>query len=521
MGFLFTQVFIAFALLTAAAFGGAGDVHIALVLGILATLVGLAYIPSASVMRLHQPYLLVSWVFVTALSLVPIYVSGAMYAVNEQMPFAIACLLIMLTLRTRGQLTSIAYVLWALCSFVICMGFSDLHNGIIGRYVLTEGVRVADKAADVSTLTYRFMGLGTIHDPNDFGQLLVVTIPLLGLRWKRGAHVTNFLLTVLPAAFLLLGVYYTRSRGTAVALLVLLFFLFKDKLGVLGSALTGFATLAVLVGAGLTGGRGMADDDGSRVALWSQCLTAFRSHPLLGVGWNNAPDYTDNHLTSHNTFVVDFTETGLIGYFVFIAILLSCWYTTTNMINLWEERKKKQGEADETRASSWSRPAQDRPAMAAPALAANGAITMPDFFPTAPMARTASPAISSLRSPNAPSRTPVAPNRTPVAPIQTSAAPMPFMKFGAPQPPDEPLEAYAHAAFCLRLSFIALLTSGFFLSRAYSLPIYIVIGMTAALAAMSPVPISPSIAKVFKATPVVMFVTILAIYLFIRLHGIH
>jgi O-antigen ligase len=506
MGFFFTQLFIMFSLLTPDAFGvSSNDLRFVLILGVLAGLIGLAYMPSAPVMRLHQPYLLIAWVLVTALTLVPIYVSGALIALRDQMPFAMACMLIMLTLRRLGYLTWMAYVLWALCAFVICMGFYDMHTGLIGRYLFLESVHESGSAGDLSSFTYRIMGLGTIHDPNDFGQLLVTTIPLLGLRWKRGATFANFGLTVLPATFLVVGIYNTRSRGTALALLVLLFFLFKDKLGVIGSALLGAGTIGALVASGLTAGRGMAEDDGSRVTLWAQCLTAFRAHPILGVGWNNAPDYTDTHLTAHNTFVVDFTETGLVGYFVFIAILVSCWYTTTNMIKLWEARTRENGDAEAKRASPWARLVQPRPAMAATTLAANGSMAMPEFFPSAPIARTASPAISGLRTPAGSGRTP--------------GAPKPFMKFGAPPQQVEPLEAYAHAAFCLRLSLIALLTSGIFLSRAYSLPIYIVIGMIAGFAALSPVPISPPIKKVFKATPVVMFLTILGIYLFIRLHG--
>ena len=131
-------------------------------------------------------------------------------------------------------------------------------------------------------------------------------------------------------------------------------------------------------------------------------------------------------------------------------------------------------------------------------------MTLPEFFPSA-VAKTATASVSGLQTAKALGGTP--------------GAPKPFMKYGAPVRPDDPVEAYAHAAFCLRLSLIALLSSGMFLSRAYSLPIYIVIGMIAAFAAMSPVPISPHIKKVFKTTPLVMFVSILAIYLFIRLHG--
>ncbi len=46
-----------------------------------------------------------------------------------------------------------------------------------------------------------------------------------------------------------------------------------------------------------------------------------KSHPTFGVGAGN---FTDHHpaLTAHNSFVLCFAELGLVGYFIWVALLV-------------------------------------------------------------------------------------------------------------------------------------------------------------------------------------------------------
>lgn len=505
MGFFFTQLFISLSMLTPEAFGmRSDDVKFVLILGIFAVMVGALYIPSSRAMFMPQPYLVAAWVIVSAASLVPIYIGGAMMALRNEIPFAAACLLIMVTTRKLSYLTIMAYVQWALCVFIIGMAIIQLRAGITGFYVLAEGVQHADTEGTVISITNRIMGLGTIHDPNDFGQVLVTTLPLLWLRWKPKALFSNFLLTILPACVLLLGIYLTRSRGTIVALLMLTVFAFKDKLGVIGSSVIGFLMVGGMVAAGLTGGRGVAEDDGSRVALWAQCLGAFRTHPIIGVGWGQAPEFTDTHLTAHNSYVVCFTETGLVGYFFFIAILIASWMTTTNLLKARSARlgaRKQENEAaGATARFPWMRPAAAMGSLPEPALA-SGAAALPGPVKPAHMARAAT---------------------TATPPWQRGAGDASAWKpqnlIPLEQRESTP-EEFEHAAFCLRLSLVALLTSMMFLSRAYSLPIYLLVAMITAVAALSPSKPTPSLRTVLKYTPVVMTLSILGLYLVIRARG--
>jgi O-antigen ligase len=56
-----------------------------------------------------------------------------------------------------------------------------------------------------------------------------------------------------------------------------------------------------------------------RIDAWYEGMQMFLANPVFGIGQG---DFTDHHiLTAHNSFVLVFSELGLPGYFIWIAIL--------------------------------------------------------------------------------------------------------------------------------------------------------------------------------------------------------
>ena len=107
---------------------------------------------------------------------------------------------------------------------------------------------------------------------NDLALALVATLPFLGLAWRKGRNARNILLVGLPAAFLIYGVFLTRSRGGLLAVLAVLF------VGLIGrvsrmKALFAIAIMAaIFLAANFTGGRAMSNSEESaanRIAAWS------------------------------------------------------------------------------------------------------------------------------------------------------------------------------------------------------------------------------------------------------------
>jgi O-antigen ligase len=60
--------------------------------------------------------------------------------------------------------------------------------------------------------------------------------------------------------------------------------------------------------------------------MWAEAIDMIRYNPLLGIGSGHYAEYTGS-LIAHNTFIQAMGETGLVGLFVFLALLYSSFKT--------------------------------------------------------------------------------------------------------------------------------------------------------------------------------------------------
>ena len=167
----------------------------------------------------------------------------------------------------------------------------------------------------------RIRSLGFLSDPNDLAQALVSILPLL-FALRGGRALRNVLLVWLPAAGLLYAIALTRSRGVIPALALLLFLAFRRRLGHTLSLVIGVVGGLGAIVVGFTGGRALSLDDSAegRIEAWDSGLQMLKSSPVWGVGHGA---FTDHHpLVAHNSFVHCFAETGLVGYFLWLALLV-------------------------------------------------------------------------------------------------------------------------------------------------------------------------------------------------------
>lgn len=186
----------------------------------------------------------------------------------------------------------------------------------------------------------RIQALGLMNDPNDLALAMVVALGLIGGAWTTRAQARSVLLAV-AAGTLVYGVYLTRSRGGAVALVVVLWKFAASRLG-LGHA-AAFVLLIALGGGAMAldfGGRSLSiqlDASASeRLVAWTEGLEMLKTSPILGVGQGQ---FLEHHpLTAHNSLVLCFAETGLVGCFFWVGLLV---------VSLLELRRLKQLPGDE------------------------------------------------------------------------------------------------------------------------------------------------------------------------------
>jgi putative inorganic carbon (hco3(-)) transporter len=168
----------------------------------------------------------------------------------------------------------------------------------------------------------RIRALGSMHDPNDLAMGMIVALGLIGGAWRARLQPRNVLL-VAAAGALIYGIYLTRSRGGAVALVVVLWRIAASRFGRLPAL-----ALVVTLGAGVLvldfGGRSLStelDESASeRLVAWTEGLEMLKAQPILGVGYGQ---FLDHHtLTAHNSLVLCFAETGLLGCFFWVSLLV-------------------------------------------------------------------------------------------------------------------------------------------------------------------------------------------------------
>jgi O-antigen ligase len=91
-----------------------------------------------------------------------------------------------------------------------------------------------------------------------------------------------------------------------------------------------------------TGGREISAESGAdRTAIWSQGLQLLKAHPLFGVGIGRMADYTDVHLTAHNTLIVCAVELGLVGLYFWCLFL---YPTMRNAMDVASKRQANEGD---------------------------------------------------------------------------------------------------------------------------------------------------------------------------------
>ncbi len=182
----------------------------------------------------------------------------------------------------------------------------------------------------------RIRSRGILNDPNDLGQATVAVLPFLFAFWSPGRITRNLALVALPAAFLLYGVYLTRSRGAMISILVVLVVALYDRFGRAAAALAAAAAVAAVAVASVVGfaGREVGIDESAtgRTDAWANGLSMLRSSPVWGVGYGNFTEH--NSLVAHNSFVHCFAEVGLVGYFVWLAIVALTWLRVSAVARL-------------------------------------------------------------------------------------------------------------------------------------------------------------------------------------------
>ena len=341
MGFALSVLyFLTYYLTPPTLFGPLAVFRVELVLAILVFFVSLPRLVGSTIFKTAQSAALIGLAFAVVFSVMigMHWAGGAVPAFLGFIPNAFAYFLVCLHCNTKKKLQILVVMLLSVCLFVIANGCLTFLRGVpeAPRHNMNslEVVPLPREAlmipylcavrSDAGDLLYRLRGLGLINDPNDLGQLLVCTIPLVFIFWKPKKIPRNFVFVLLPVCALLFGTYLTHSRGALLALVAMAVVAARRRIGTLPALGIAVGLFVAAMALHFTGGRDISAGSGAdRTELWSSGLQLLKSSPVFGVGMGSMPDFTDSHHTAHNSMVVCAAELGMFGLFFWALFLFS------------------------------------------------------------------------------------------------------------------------------------------------------------------------------------------------------
>jgi O-antigen ligase len=191
--------------------------------------------------------------------------------------------------------------------------------GIQAIYHAQHGVGWAGQPLDSDD---RVTWIGIFDGSNVFSALLLPAVPfclemVLG-KWRFPWKV----FAIVSGSLIMAGLYLANSRGAWLALFVMLVLYFHGRLGKFGVVI-GAAAVVVAVAFGPSRLGRIDNEEKSamqRIEMWAQGNQMLKERPLFGIGKGKYGQYT-GALIAHNTFLQNMGETGLLGLFVWMALI--------------------------------------------------------------------------------------------------------------------------------------------------------------------------------------------------------
>ena len=344
LGFVLSVLYIVTTYLTPETlFGPLAAYRVELILASLIVLVSMHFVIRSFILKTPQSLALIGLSLAVFLSVLigQRWFGGGVQAFLAFIPNAFAYFLVCLHCNSKTKLQVLVLMFLFVCLFVVVRGVPDLYREVhesaqrapgqteaqenidVGQWN-TEHPYVLEMENDAGEKFYRLRGLGVINDPNDFAQLTVCVIPLMFIFWRAKKVLQNIVFVILPVCILLGAVFLTHSRGALIALMAIAIVAARRRFGTAPALVMAGALFAAAMALQFTGGRGISAGAGEdRTALWSEGLEAFKGNPLFGIGIGGLSDYTDEHLTAHNSVIVCAAELGLFGLYFWSIFLFS------------------------------------------------------------------------------------------------------------------------------------------------------------------------------------------------------
>jgi putative inorganic carbon (hco3(-)) transporter len=176
----------------------------------------------------------------------------------------------------------------------------------------------------------RSQATGIFSDPNDTAGTIVAGLGLALFRARMEQKLLRWVYISVSAIFFW-AILLTNSRGGMLALMLLaiifVFLTVRNKLKALSILLVAVVPLMLLSSSRMRNFDVGDESANQRFWYWTNGVEQLIQNPLLGVGYQGFSE-VNGGMTAHNSFVLCFAETGLIGYFFWMGCLYYSFRTS-------------------------------------------------------------------------------------------------------------------------------------------------------------------------------------------------
>ncbi len=250
-------------------------------------------------------------------------------------------------IKTYAQLAVLVLLLWD-----VYAAPATLQAGL-QAYVLGAWVAVASTISNyIAGNEFRVYSGGRYSadsvNPGDLVLLLAIGLPIA---WHLAASVSNgkdykalrlVNFAYIPAA--LFGIALTGSRLSLFTAVPAILYIVVEAIRLnLAARIMIFVALlgAILImrfylpqtsidRLATTGMSTAAFDFGGRAVLWREAIAEFSAHPIIGVGSGAFRSVNELGSAAHNTFLSVLADLGIVGFVLFVAILVIVGYQAVN-----------------------------------------------------------------------------------------------------------------------------------------------------------------------------------------------
>jgi len=241
------------------------------------------------------------------------YLQGTIDSFNKFGPNVIMFFLFVNVLNTPRKIKIAIWLIVAMSLFLALESIFQYRNGIgwAGQpMILDRGM-------------FRTTWIGIFNDPNDLALAIVVGIGVLISFIFSRSSIFAKVISIPILGVLSYGLYFTNSRGGYLAYAAMTAYFFMRKFKNKAIAISIGALLAfVIIIIGPSRMSDISAHEGAafgRIEAWYQGFQMLKSAPLFGVGYGMFADY--HRLTAHNSYILVAAEEGLIGFFIWIALI--------------------------------------------------------------------------------------------------------------------------------------------------------------------------------------------------------